>query len=113
VNLPAPHATILYRSPSLAEPPSLTVSVSTEDEKCGELQLTSDDYLQGVIGMVNELPRLSINAVTAQNFALPGRIAAFVNDVFASYSMVRVLAAGIDGAGREPACNPWQAAGCF
>jgi hypothetical protein len=97
-------------------------------DETGELQLTADDYLLGVIGMVNELvseslprkyvsiqslrpkakstlaciqmsvligllltlqPRLSINAVTAQNFALPVKIAAFVNDIFASYSMVR------------------------
>ncbi|KAI9637708.1 Translin [Dioszegia hungarica] len=56
----------------------------------GELQLTADDYLQGVIGMVNELPRLSINAVTAQNFALPVKIAAFVNDVFQSYSLLNL-----------------------
>lgn len=100
-------------------------------DETGELQLTADDYLLGVIGMVNELvsdsspsfllrcrvscesekeynysawrrsspagllltlqPRLSINAVTAQNFALPVKIAAFVNDIFASYSMVRFL----------------------
>lgn len=39
--------------------------------------------------MTDHQPRLSINSVTAQNFALPGRIASFVNDVFASYSMVR------------------------
>jgi len=46
--------------------------------------------------MVNELPRLSVNAVTAQNFALPGRIAAFVSDIFASYSMVS-LSGGLNG----------------
>lgn len=34
-------------------------------------------------------PRLSINAVTSQNFELPVKIAAFVNDIFASYSLVR------------------------
>jgi predicted translin family RNA/ssDNA-binding protein len=67
----------------------LTQTVIGDD--VGELQLSSDDYLQGVIGMVNELPRLSVNAVTAQNFALPGRIAAFVGDVFTSYSMVRIV----------------------
>ncbi|RSH85683.1 hypothetical protein EHS25_003824 [Saitozyma podzolica] len=59
-------------------------------DETGELQLTADDYLLGVIGMVNELPRLSINAVTAQNFALPVKIAAFVNDIFASYSMLNL-----------------------
>jgi hypothetical protein len=34
-------------------------------------------------------PRLSINSVTAQNFSLPVKIAGFVNDIFASYSLVR------------------------
>lgn len=99
------------------------------EEGKGEIQLTSEDYLQGVIGMVNELvrppsfvstsiscfdpprilclscrhrlsgpvymrtgltdqPRLSINSVTAQNFELPTRMATFVNDIFASYSLV-------------------------
>ena len=72
--------------------------------------MTSEDYLQGVISAVNELvrdsschawlaltwegiisqPRLSINSVTAQNFDLPVKIASFVNDIFASYSLVRV-----------------------
>ncbi|ORY32122.1 Translin [Naematelia encephala] len=54
------------------------------------LQLTAEDYLQGVIGMVNELPRLSINSVTAQNFTLPTKIASFVNDIFASYSLLNL-----------------------
>ncbi|KAK4689191.1 GPI ethanolamine phosphate transferase 2/3 subunit F, partial [Tremellales sp. Uapishka_1] len=54
------------------------------------LQLTAEDYLHGIIGMVNDLPRLSINAVTAQNFELPPKIAAFVNDIFASYSMLNL-----------------------
>ncbi|BEI86224.1 hypothetical protein CcaverHIS002_0605110 [Cutaneotrichosporon cavernicola] len=61
-----------------------------QGETVGELEVTSDDYLQGVIGMVNELPRLSVNSVTAQNFKLPGRIALFVNDIFASYSMLNL-----------------------
>ncbi|KAL7420240.1 Translin-1 [Cryptotrichosporon argae] len=59
----------------------------TEDSA---LHLGADDYLQGVIGMVNELPRLSINSVTAQNFELPVKIAAFVGDIFASYSILNL-----------------------
>ncbi|EIW68301.1 hypothetical protein TREMEDRAFT_63473 [Tremella mesenterica DSM 1558] len=56
----------------------------------GEIILSAEDYLQGVIGMVNELPRLSINAVTTQNFFLPIKISAFVNDIFASYSLLNL-----------------------
>lgn len=36
-------------------------------------------------------PRLSVNAVTSQNFELPVKIAAFVNDIFVSYSLVRIF----------------------
>ncbi|CAD6585943.1 MAG: hypothetical protein TREMPRED_004283 [Tremellales sp. Tagirdzhanova-0007] len=57
-----------------------------EPSETGSIQLSAEDYLQGVIGM----PRLSINSVTAQNFSLPVKIAAFVNDIFASYSLLNL-----------------------
>lgn len=38
--------------------------------------------------MTDAQPRLSINSVTAQNYDLPQKIASFVNDIFASYSLV-------------------------
>lgn len=74
-----------------------------EQAETKKITLTAEDYLLGVIGMVNELasslcpvwdradlqPRLSINSVTAQNYDLPQKIASFVNDIFASYSLVR------------------------
>lgn len=76
-----------------------------EQPETKKITLTAEDYLLGVIGMVNELasslcpcpgwhradqqPRLSINSVTAQNYDLPQKIASFVNDIFASYSLVR------------------------
>lgn len=80
-----------------------------QGEDVGELQLVSDDYLQGVIGMVNELvsaaaerqlehectradqqPRLAVNSVTAQNFALPPRIASFIQDVFSAFTSLNL-----------------------
>ncbi|WVN86142.1 uncharacterized protein L203_101303 [Cryptococcus depauperatus CBS 7841] len=66
-----------------------------QDGVKGMILLSSDDYLQGVIGTVNELPRLSINAVTSQNFDLPVKIAAFVNDIFASYSLLNLRNDGL------------------
>lgn len=78
-----------------------------EQPETKKITLTAEEYLLGVIGMVNELvstnvpqgvsgadeqPRLSINSVTAQNYDLPQKIASFVNDIFASYSLVRLLA---------------------
>lgn len=53
-----------------------------------KLQLTPDDYLQGVIGCSNELARLALNAVTMRNFELPLRIATFEKDLFAGFSLV-------------------------
>ncbi|WVQ80031.1 hypothetical protein IAT38_002132 [Cryptococcus sp. DSM 104549] len=72
--------------------PAFSVSnlIGLEQEGTEVLQLSAEDYLQGVIGAVNELPRLSINAVTSQNFDLPVKIASFVNDIFASYSLLNL-----------------------
>ncbi|KAK8854533.1 hypothetical protein IAR55_003272 [Kwoniella newhampshirensis] len=72
--------------------PAFAVSnlIGVQHDGTEALQLSAEDYLQGVIGAVNELPRLSINAVTSQNFALPVKIAAFVNDIFASYSLLNL-----------------------
>lgn len=75
------------------------------------MQLSPDDYLQGVIGASNELvslgfdltlslflilepwvgnlkARLAMNAVTLRNFSLPLRIATFEKDLFAGFSIV-------------------------
>ncbi|WVW85278.1 hypothetical protein I302_107316 [Kwoniella bestiolae CBS 10118] len=72
--------------------PSHTIStiLGLQSDQNGVLQLSAEDYLQGVIGAVNELPRLSVNAVTSQNFDLPIKISSFVNDIFASYSLLNL-----------------------
>ncbi|WWC93257.1 hypothetical protein V866_000090 [Kwoniella sp. B9012] len=72
--------------------PSHTIStlLGIQNDSTSVLQLSAEDYLQGVIGAVNELPRLSINAVTSQNFELPIKISSFVNDIFASYSLLNL-----------------------
>jgi hypothetical protein len=36
------------------------------EEGKGEIQLTSEDYLQGVIGMVNELVSIPFSPLTSQ-----------------------------------------------
>jgi hypothetical protein len=73
--------------------------------------LSTDDYLQGVIGASNELvrpallsfiptvlgetnhlhdqARLAMNSVTLGNFSLPLKIASFEKDLFAGFSLVR------------------------
>ena len=68
--------------------------------------ITSEDYLHGLISMVNELVRLvtirvtmtmtyydsksrwAVNAVTLGDYERPIRISIFVKDLFAGFTMV-------------------------
>ncbi|EKM51499.1 uncharacterized protein PHACADRAFT_127115 [Phanerochaete carnosa HHB-10118-sp] len=52
--------------------------------------LPAEDYLHGVISLVNELSRLAVNAVTMGNFEEPIKISAFVKDLFAGFSMLNL-----------------------
>jgi len=52
--------------------------------------LVAEDYLHGLITLVNELSRLAVNAVTMGNFEEPIRISAFVKDLFAGFSMLNL-----------------------
>ncbi|KAF9464171.1 Translin [Collybia nuda] len=49
-----------------------------------------EDYLHGLISLVNELSRLAVNAVTMGNFEEPIRISIFVKDLFAGFSMLNL-----------------------
>ena len=71
--------------------------------------ITSEDYLHGLISMVNELVRLviltirvmiavtyydsksrwAVNAVTLGDYERPIRISIFVKDLFAGFTMVK------------------------
>ncbi|GJE97175.1 Translin domain-containing protein [Phanerochaete sordida] len=52
--------------------------------------LAAEDYLHGVISLVNELSRLAVNAVTMGNFEEPIKISTFVKDIFAGFSMLNL-----------------------
>ncbi|KAH9891624.1 Translin [Cubamyces lactineus] len=52
--------------------------------------LSVEDYLHGVINLVNELSRLAVNAVTLGDFEQPIKISLFVKDVFAGFSMLNL-----------------------
>ncbi|OSD07246.1 Translin [Trametes coccinea BRFM310] len=52
--------------------------------------LSVEDYLHGVITLVNELSRLAVNAVTLGDFEQPIKISLFVKDVFAGFSMLNL-----------------------
>jgi len=50
--------------------------------------LDLEDYLHGLLMVPNELARLAVNCVTAGDFALPVRIAAFATDLEAGFRLL-------------------------
>ncbi|KAI0004524.1 translin [Russula compacta] len=52
--------------------------------------LTPEDYLHGVITVINELSRLAVNAVTLGDFEAPLRISVFAKEVFIGFSMLNL-----------------------
>ncbi|TEB39728.1 translin [Coprinellus micaceus] len=54
------------------------------------VSLTVEDYLHGVISVVNELSRLAVNSVTLGNFDQPIKISHFVKELFAGFSMLNL-----------------------
>ncbi|KAI0345810.1 Translin [Trametopsis cervina] len=61
-----------------------------QSEWSDRVLLTAEDYLHGVISLVNELSRLAVNAVTMGDFEQPIKISLFVKDVFAGFSMLNL-----------------------
>ncbi|KIM30011.1 hypothetical protein M408DRAFT_328437 [Serendipita vermifera MAFF 305830] len=49
-----------------------------------------EDYLHGVVSVVNELSRLAVNSVTMGDFEEPFKIHTFVSDVFTGFSMLNL-----------------------
>ncbi|KAH8114514.1 Translin [Phellopilus nigrolimitatus] len=61
-----------------------------KDEWNTRLILQAEDYLHGLISMVNELSRWAVNAVTLGDFERPIRISIFVKDLFTGFSMLNL-----------------------
>ncbi|TRM60655.1 Translin [Schizophyllum amplum] len=64
--------------------------LDVKEEQKDRFCLPPEDYLHGIISMVNELSRLAVNAVTLGNFEEPIRISVFVKDLFAGFSMLNL-----------------------
>ncbi|KAI5122783.1 hypothetical protein M0805_000127 [Coniferiporia weirii] len=60
------------------------------EEENTKLFLQAEDYLHGLISMVNELSRWAVNAVTLGDFERPIRISIFVKDIFAGFSLLNL-----------------------
>ncbi|KAJ3747264.1 translin [Lentinula detonsa] len=54
------------------------------------VDLAVEDYLHGLITMVNELSRLAVNAVILGDFEQPLKISAFVKELFSGFSVLNL-----------------------
>ncbi|KAJ4482135.1 translin [Lentinula aciculospora] len=54
------------------------------------VHLAVEDYLHGLITMVNELSRLAVNAVILSDFDQPLKISAFVKELFSGFSVLNL-----------------------
>ncbi|KAF9077695.1 Translin [Rhodocollybia butyracea] len=61
-----------------------------QDEWKDRVAISAEDYLHGLITMVNELSRLAVNAVILGDFEQPLRISAFVKGLFVGFSMLNL-----------------------
>ncbi|KAG7088419.1 hypothetical protein E1B28_012415 [Marasmius oreades] len=61
-----------------------------QDEWKDRVALSAEDYLHGIITLVNELSRLAVNSVTLGNYEEPLKISSFVKDIFAGFSMLNL-----------------------
>ncbi|OCH91850.1 Translin [Obba rivulosa] len=61
-----------------------------KEEWSDRFTLSAEDYLHGLINLVNELSRLAVNSVTLGNFEEPIKISTFVKDLFAGFAMLNL-----------------------
>ncbi|KAF5385736.1 hypothetical protein D9757_005458 [Collybiopsis confluens] len=61
-----------------------------QEEWKDRVKLVVEDYLLGLISMVNELSRLAVNAVILGDFEEPLKISAFVKELFSGFSMLNL-----------------------
>ncbi|CCU98210.1 unnamed protein product [Malassezia sympodialis ATCC 42132] len=55
-----------------------------------QMQLTTDDYLHGLISMVNDLPRLAVTAVIAGDYHTPLSVVTLVKQVHAAFQVLNL-----------------------
>ncbi len=52
--------------------------------------MATEDYLHGLINMINDLSRLAVNSVTLADFRTPVRLATFVKQVHAGFQLLNL-----------------------
>ncbi|KAH9950534.1 Translin [Amylocystis lapponica] len=78
------------KSGTLLTLPTVNEVLGIKDEWKDRFTLTAEDYLHGLITLVNELSRLAVNAVTLGDFEAPIKISVFVKDLFAGFAMLNL-----------------------
>ncbi|KAN0087469.1 Translin [Tylopilus felleus] len=73
------------------------VVLGIKEEWSDRFSIATEDYLHGLISLVNELSRLAVNAVTLGDYEAPLRISVFVKDLYAGFSMVTLFKAFVAG----------------
>lgn len=77
-------------SGQLASHQQVSDQLGMKEEWKDRVALPVEDYLHGVISVVNELSRLAVNSVTLGNFDQPIKISNFVKELFAGFSMLNL-----------------------
>ncbi|KAF8158283.1 Translin [Crassisporium funariophilum] len=70
--------------------PQAANMIGIKEEWSDRVNLPVEDYLHGLISLVNELSRLAVNAVTLGNFDEPIKISIFVKELFVGFSMLNL-----------------------
>ncbi|KAJ7095874.1 Translin [Mycena belliarum] len=78
------------RDGSLLSLPRASEILGIQEEWKDRFSLPVEDYLHGLISMVNELSRYVVNAVTLGNYEEPMRISNFVKDIFSGFTMLNL-----------------------
>ncbi|KAH9969590.1 translin [Russula dissimulans] len=75
---------------TLASLATVAEQLGIREEWKDRLSLTPEDYLHGVITVINELSRLAVNSVTLGDCEAPLRISVFTKEVFTGFSMLNL-----------------------
>ncbi|KAF7314268.1 Saga complex component [Mycena kentingensis (nom. inval.)] len=67
--------------------PKAAETLGIRDEWKDRFALAVEDYLHGLISLVNELSRYAVNSVTLGDFERPMGISSFVKDIFSGFTM--------------------------
>ncbi|CCM01867.1 uncharacterized protein FIBRA_03938 [Fibroporia radiculosa] len=78
------------RSGSLLSLSQANQILGIKEEWSDRFTLSAEDYLHGLISVINELSRLAVNSVTLGDFQQPIKISIFVKDLFAGFAMLNL-----------------------